>query len=222
MRIKHFISFLLLLVTLFGAATFFAPLVHANAEGVDACIDAIDGGFQSYIFGSGKNAEGVVTYDTVGFLKKIDALYSTGLSGSNLVNEAVLYLREIHEDMDATCSVLRNPYGENTTSRIVPVDVAYEKGIVGCADHEFSIDESLNLALYCDKRMNFYLDFLKDHLRMVILQQSQEQQSTRLVKKYQEINKKLRQLSEDVVQLVQLIVKFNAALGNIITGTCQQ
>jgi hypothetical protein len=200
------------------------PAAHATGEDLLNCRNSIDSAFRSYIYGTLPEEESAeeVEQEQIGFLNKLTSLYSTETPTSELVSEAIAYLREVHLEMDLVCAAFRNPQPGEGGSFIIPSYVALEYRIVGCADKVFTTDESLNLALYCDKRVNYYMDFLKDHIRMVTLRSSQQKQATILVKKYQEMNKKLRKLSEDFVRMVQYIGKFNAALGQLITGKCQE
>lgn len=205
--------------------TFVVPASFAYAQQEDPvtlCKNAIDNGFQSYLYGTvtGEENSKDVIVDDIGFLRKLDSLYSTDTPTRQLVSEAVSYLRRLHKDMNATCSLLRNPLGGDSFS--ISATDALTHRIIQCSGHEFDVDKAFSLALYCDKRMNFYLNFVMDHVRLITLRSAQQKQSSIIVKRYQEINKQLRDLSENVVRMVQYITKFNSALGHLITGSCQQ
>lgn len=189
---------------------------------ITLCRDSIDNAFQYYLYGtvSGETSPEDVVVDDIGFLRKLDSLYSTDTPTRQLVSEATSYLRDLRKEMNATCSLLRNPLGDGAFE-ISSVD-ALEYRVIQCAGHEFDVDQAFNLALYCDQRMNFYLNFVMDHVRLITLRSAQQKQASTIVKRYQEINKQLRDLSENIVRMVQFITKFNSALGHLITGSCQQ
>lgn len=194
--------------------------VNALAQGNDLllCRNAIDLAFQSYIYGTlseSSTETEEVELDDLGFLTKVESLYSTDIPTSKLIQEAITYLRELNTEMEKNCSLLRN-------NLRVPIELAQSRRIIECANREFTADETLNLSLYCSEQKTFYIDYLKDHIRSITLRDAQQKQASKIVKKYQEINIKLRTLSESLVRMVQYISKFNAALGKIITGTCQQ
>ena len=195
------------------------PLVtsaFAQNNNLFLCRNAIDSAFQSYVYGTlSEDTAEEVELDNLGFLTKIQSLYSTDMPTSKLIQEAITYLRELNTEMEKSCSLLRN-------NLRIPVDVAQSRRIVECADGEFNADEIFNLSMYCSERKTFYIDFLKDNIKSITLRDAQQKQASKIVKKYQEINIKLRTLSENFVRMVQYISKFNIALGKIITGTCQQ
>jgi hypothetical protein len=209
---KRLTSGILAVLIIFSSS---AP-VFAQEEAIPRCRDAIDSSLRSYVYGTlSEDATKDVELSDLGFLNKIQSLYSTDNPTSGLIQQALIYLRETNTEMEKNCSVLRN-------NLRIPIGLAYERRIIECADRDFTVDQSLNLSLYCGKQKTFYLDLVKDHVRSITIRDAQQKQASKIVKKYQELNKKLEGLSEAFVRMAQYITKFNAALGKIITGTCQQ
>jgi hypothetical protein len=208
---KYIIAVLLLFTVPMISMTY-----AATANDLLQCKQSIDASLDALVFPPDPDSN--QERDVLGYLQKLDAVFSTDLSTGKLIDDAISTLRVTHRKLESVCAVFSNIPSSATSRSLQAIDT----GLYGCSVSEFNNEDLFNLILYCDQKKTALQSLIKDHLRSVILRDAQQKSSTKLVERFRDINMKLRTLSEQAVRFSQNVNKLNSAIGGVITTQCSE